>query len=114
MEGDRADWKRFLSGLSREIAQEVASDVVIEVSRELALELRRQLYEGHYRRLRSLDRMSEKLVYLHLVDHQPQSFMGIRRTLNISKKTLVRVMRELRKRGFVVQDSWFLFWITEL
>jgi predicted HTH transcriptional regulator len=118
LEGFDAGWRWFAGRLSRDIAREIArgiaQDVVREVAVELATELKRQLYEGHYKRIRSLRRMSEKLVYYHILVHQPQSFTSIRRALNIGKKTLDRALRELKERGYVAQDQQYLYWVTEL
>jgi hypothetical protein len=117
LEGFDTGW-RWLAGrlsrdIAREIAQGIAREVVREVALELATELKRQLYEGHYKRIRSLRRMSEKLIYYHILVHQPQSFTSIRRALNIGKKTLDRALKELKERGYVTQDQQYLYWTTK-
>ena len=83
------------------------------LARELVSALRRRLYGAHLDRLRGLGAASEKLVYLYLVLAEPQSFTTIRRGLSLGGRTVDRVLRRLRERGYVTQDVRFLYWIEE-
>lgn len=109
MAGYDATWKWLVQRYTREIVQEV----VPEVARGLAEEVRRQLYTGHHKRIRSLGRMSEKLVYYHLLVNQSRTFTAIRRELGIGRSTVDRALKELRNRGFVRQDRHYRYWLTE-
>jgi len=91
------EWEGFVEGLAR----------------ELVSALRRRLYGAHLDRLRGLGAASEKLVYLYLVLAEPQSFTTIRRGLSLGGRTVDRVLRRLRERGYVTQDVRFLYWIEE-
>jgi len=88
-------------------------DLVEGLARELASVLRRRLYGAHLDRLRGLGAPSEKLVYLYLVLAEPQSFTTVRRGLSLGGRTVDRVLRRLRERGYVTQDVRFLYWIEE-
>ncbi len=81
------------------------------VARELVSALMRRLYYVHLGRIRVLGVPSEKLVYLYLVLAEPQSFTSIRRSLGLVVKTVDRALRRLRSRGYVAQDSVFLYWV---
>ena len=56
---------------------------------------------------------SEKLVYLYLVLAGPQRFTTIRRGLALGERTVDIALRRLRERGYVTQDSKFLYWIKD-
>ena len=89
------EWEGFVEGLAR----------------ELVSALRRRLYGVHLDRLRGLGAPSEKLVYLYLVLAEPQSFMGIRRSLGLAVKTVDRALRRLKASGCVMQDNVYLYWV---
>jgi len=107
--GYDATWKWLVQRYTREIVQEV----VPEVAYGLAEEIRRQFFTEHHERLRSLGRMSEKLVYYHLFVNQPRTFTMIRRELGIGRSTVDRALRELRDKGFIHQDHYYQYWLTE-
>jgi len=88
-------------------------EFVERLARDLAPALRRRLYQTQFERMLKLGPPSEKLVYLYLVQSQPQSFSTMRRGLGISKKTLARAIRTLRRWRFVVLDERFLYWTEE-
>jgi DNA-binding MarR family transcriptional regulator len=81
------------------------------LARDLVSALMRKLYAFHLGRIRVLRAPSEKLVYLYLVLAEPQSFTTIRRGLSLGRRTVDRALRRLRGRGYVSQDSVFLYWI---
>jgi len=62
------------------------------------------------RKLAELNSQSEKLVFLFLCLSQPQTFTGIRRSLNMSKVTLSRTLKKLQEKGLItVRDC--LYWV---
>lgn len=77
---------------------------------QTALWIRR--YGEHMERLRSLSRPSEKLIYLFLVQSEPQSFTTIRRSLSLSSGTVDRAVRRLLELGCVVLDEAYLYWVS--
>jgi DNA-binding HxlR family transcriptional regulator len=88
-------------------------EFVERLVRDLAPALRRRMYQAEFERMLRLGPPSEKLVYLYLVQSQPQSFTTMRKGLGISKKTLARALRSLRRWRFVVLDERFLYWAEE-
>ena len=89
------------------------NDLVKSLGKDLAYSLKEELYWAHYQRLRSQEATSEKLVYLHLLRSQPQTFSGILRSLDLSSYTVDQALRRLRVRGHVVQDQSYLYWVSE-
>ena len=87
-------------------------EFVERLAQDLAIAMKRRLYMAQLERMRRLGPPSEKLVYLYLVQSQPQSFTTMRRSLGISKKTLARALRSLRRWRFVVLDERFLYWAS--
>ena len=75
----------------------------------LSVKLRR----AHYERILFIRAPSEKLIYLHLVKTQPQTFVGIRRALGLGRMTVDRALKDLLVRGYVSQDDRYLYWINE-
>jgi len=97
LEGYGDEWEEFVERLAR----------------DLAPALLRQLYGPYLERLRFLGSSSEKLVYLYLLLAQPQSFMTLRRGLEMAEKTLARVLSRLRERRYIIVDRYFLYRVTE-
>jgi len=95
--GSVDEWEVFVEGLAS----------------ELVSVLRRRLYGAHLNRLRDFGAPSEKLVYLYLVLAGPQRFTTIRRGLALGERTVDIALRRLRERGYVTQDSKFLYWIKD-
>jgi tRNA U55 pseudouridine synthase TruB len=89
------------------------NELVKSLARDLAYSLKEELYWAHYQRLRAQEATSEKLVYLHLLRSQPQTFSGILRSLDLSSYTIDKALRRLRVRGHVVQDSSYLYWVSK-
>jgi len=77
---------------------------------EASLWVRR--YGGHVERLRRLSRVSEKLVYLFLVNSEPQSFSTLQRSLSLSPSTIDGAVRSLLARGYIVLDETRLYWVS--
>jgi len=77
---------------------------------EASLWVRR--YGGHVDRLRRLSRASEKLVYLFLVNSEPQSFSTLQRSLSLSPSTIDGAVRSLLARGYIVLDETRLYWVS--
>ena len=113
MEDYGGEWEEFIERLARELAQLLIPALAKEVSRGLASQLRRQLREDHFRRFRGMEDLSEKVVYRHLIETQPDTFTGIRRALAMDKKTLSRALKSLMRKEFVVLDDWSQYWVTE-
>jgi hypothetical protein len=88
-------------------------EFVERLARDLAPALRRRMYQVEFERMRRLGPPSEKLVYLYLVQSQPQSFTTMRKGLGIGKKTLARALRSLRGWRLVALDDRFLYWAEE-
>ena len=91
-------------------------DFVERLARDLAPALRRRFYMAYLERLRGLGPPSDKLVYLYLVVAEPQPFVararvGVWKGLGIGVKTVDRVLKRLRERGYVVQDRKYLYWV---
>ena len=76
----------------------------------LSVKLRR----AHYERILSLHAPSVKLIYLHLVKTQPQTFVGMRRALGLGRMTVDRALKDLLVRGYVSQDDRYLYWIEDV
>ena len=72
-----------------------------------------RLRRAHYERILSIGAPSEKLIYLHLVKAQPQTFVAIRRALGLGRMTVDRALKDLLGRGFVSQDDRYLYWVNE-
>jgi len=45
--------------------------------------------------------------------NQPQTFTGMRRILNISKKTLAKALKKLLEESLITIDKEYLYWTTE-
>jgi len=69
-------------------------------------------YGGHVERLRHLSRASEKLVYLFLVNSEPQSFTTMQRSLSLSSSTIDVAVRSLLDLGYVTLDETRLYWVS--
>jgi predicted DNA-binding transcriptional regulator len=91
-----ADWSRLVEGLADEL--------------QAALWIRR--YRGHMDRVRVMSAPSEKLVYLYLIQSQPQSFTTIRRALSLNTRTVDQALRRLLERGHVALDERYLYWVV--
>jgi DNA-binding transcriptional ArsR family regulator len=90
------EWSRLVEGLADEL--------------QAALWVRR--YHGHMERVRVMSAPSEKLVYLYLIQSQPQSFTTIRRALSLNKVTVDQALRRLLERGHVELDERYLYWVV--
>ena len=88
-------------------------ELVRSLARDLGRSLREELYWAHYKRLKSQKTTSEKLVYVHLLRSQPQTFTSILRSLDLSSYTVDQALRRLRVRGHIIQDSSYLYWVSE-
>jgi len=88
-------------------------ELVRSLARDLAHSLKEEQYWAHYERLKNQKSTSEKLVYLHLLRSQPQTFTGILRSLSLSSYTVDQALRRLRVRGHILQDSSYLYWVSE-
>ena len=86
------------------------SILVENLAETLVPALRRRLRRPILDRLRSLKAPSEKLVYIYLVETQPQTFITIRRSLGLGRMTVNRALKDLMNKGYVVQDSKYLYW----
>lgn len=87
-------------------------ELVRSLARDLVHSLKEEQYWAHYERLKNQKATSEKLVYLHLLRSQPQTFTGILRSLDLSSYTVDQALRRLRARGHIFQDSSYLYWIS--
>jgi len=76
----------------------------------LSVKLRR----AHYERILTIRAPSEKLIYLHLVKTQPQTFVAIRQALGLGRMTVDRALKNLLVRGYVSQDDRYLYWVSEV
>jgi len=95
-------------------SEETWDELVKSLARDLAYYLKKELHRAHYQRLKIQEATSEKLVYLHLLHSQPQTFTGIRRSLDLSSYTVEQALRRLRARGHVIKDPSYLYWVSEL
>lgn len=91
-----ADWSRLVEGLADEL--------------QAALWIRR--YRDHMDRVRVMSAPSEKLVYLYLIQSQPQSFTTIQRALSLSSRTVDQAIRKLMEHGHVTLDKTYLYWVA--
>ena len=90
-------------------------DALVEsLAEALVPALRRRLKKPVFDRLRSVKAPSEKLVYLYLVETQPQTFTSIRRSLSLGRMTVDRAVKGLMEKGYVVQDARYLYWIEDV
>jgi DNA-binding MarR family transcriptional regulator len=69
-------------------------------------------YRLHVDRIRSMSAYSEKLVYLFLLVSQPQSFITIRRAMDMSRSSLDRALRRLMENGYVELDETYMYWVA--
>jgi len=76
----------------------------------LSVKLRR----AHYERILTIRAPSEKLIYLHLVKTQPQTFVAIRQALGLGRMTVDRALKNLLVRGYVSQDDRYLYWVSKV
>ncbi len=88
-------------------------ELVKSPARDLAYYLKTELYRAHHQRLKTQKATSEKLVYLHLLHSQPQTFTGIRRSLDLSSYTVHQALRRLRASGHVIKNPSYLYWVSE-
>ena len=84
------------------------------LAEELVVALRKKLKRSHYERILTISAPSEKLVYLHLVETEPQSFISVRRALGLGRMTVDRALKNLLVRGYVSQDNSYLYWVNEV
>jgi len=96
--GARGDWSLLVENLAQ----------------ELVLALSKKLKKGHYDRIQVISAPSEKLVYLHLVDTEPQSFVSVRRALDLDRRTVDRALKGLMEKGYVVHDERYLYWLMDV
>ncbi len=87
--------------------------LVKSLAKDLAYSLKKEMYRAHYQRLKTQETTSEKLVYLHILHSQPQTFTSIRRSLGLSSYTVNQALRRLGAHGHVVKDSSRLYWVSE-
>lgn len=87
-------------------------ELVKNLAKELAYYLKKEMYRAHYQRLKTQKTASEKLVYLHILHSQPQTFTSIQRSLGLSSYTVNQALRRLRDHGHVVKDSR-LYWVSD-
>ncbi len=89
-------------------------EILEEIVAQLARDFKRIIYpHKHFERLRRLETPSEKAIYLLLMIAQPQTFTSTRRILNLSRDTVDRALRRLRKLRYIMVDERFLYWIVE-
>jgi len=89
-------------------------ELVEELVKALMWEVKRRLQPR--RALQNLKRLktpSEKLIYLYLYYNQPQTFTGMRKTLDISKKTLAKALKKLLDESLITIDKEYLYWTVE-
>ena len=89
-------------------------EFVERLAQDLAPALRRRMYREQFERMLELRSSSEKLVYLFLVESQPQSFTAMRKSLGIGRATLSRTLERLREWGLVAMDDRLLYWTEPL
>jgi len=88
--------------------------LVEHLAQELILALSKKLKKVHYDRIQNISAPSEKLVYLHLVETEPQSFVSVRRALGLGRMTVDRALKGLMNKRYVVQDARYLYWIEDV
>ena len=88
-------------------------DFVDALASDLVAAVRRKFYGTHLFRIRAMRAPAEKLVYLYLMNTQPQTFTSIRRALSISRDTVDRTLRRLLEARFVFIDDRYLYWLVE-
>jgi len=88
--------------------------LVENLAQELVLALSKKLKKGHYDRILTISAPSEKLVYLHLVETEPQTFVSVRRALGLGRMTIDRALKGLMEKRYVIQDERYLYWIEDL
>ena len=89
------------------------SALVESLAEALVPALSVKLRRAHYERILFIRAPSEKLIYLHLVKTQPQTFVAIRRALGLGRMTVDRALKDLMNKGYIVQDTRYLYWIDE-
>jgi len=89
------------------------SALVESLAEELVPALSVKLRRAHYERILSLHAPSVKLIYLHLVKTQPQTFVAMRRALGLGRMTVDRALKNLLSRGYISQDDRYLYWVNE-
>lgn len=94
------------------MAEDESSEIIERIADELQAALWIRRYGDHMERLRSLPRPSEKLIYLFLLQSEPQSFTTIRRSLSLSSGTVDKAARRLLGLGYVVLDETYLYWVS--
>ena len=88
-------------------------DFVEALASDLVAAVRRRFYGGHLFRVQAMRAPAEKLVYLFLVNSQPQTFTSIRRALSISRDTVDRTLKKLLEARVVYLDDRYLYWLVE-
>lgn len=89
------------------------SALVESLAEALVPALSVKLRRAHYERILFIRAPSEKLIYLHLVKTQPQTFVAIRRALGLGRMTVDRALKDLLKREYLSQDDRYLYWVNE-
>ena len=94
-------------------SEETWDELVKSLARYLTYHLKKEIYWAHYRRLKTQKTASEKLVYLHILHSQPQTFTSIQRSLDLSSYTVHHALSRLRAHSHVFKDSSRLYWVSE-
>ena len=90
------------------------SALVESLAEALVPALSVKLRRAHYERILAMRAPSVKLIYLHLVKTQPQTFVAIRRALGLGRMTVDRALKDLMNKGYVAQDTRYLYWIEDV
>ena len=90
------------------------SALVESLAEALVPALSVKLRRAHYERILLIRAPSEKLIYLHLVKTQPQTFVAMRRALGLGRMTVDRALKDLLGKGYVSQDDRYLYWIEDV
>ena len=61
--------------------------------------------------MRTLDTVVEKLTYLYLALLQPQTYLSLRRGLDLNRNTAHNSLKSLRDRGVLIRDDQLFWWI---
>ena len=88
-------------------------DFVEALASDLVEAVRRKFYRAHLFRVQAMRAPAEKLVYLYLVNSQPQTFTSIRNALSISRDTVDRTLKRLLEARVVFLDDRYLYWLVE-
>lgn len=88
-------------------------DFLDALARDLVAAVRKRFYGAHLFRVQAMRAPAEKLVYLYLVNSQPQTFTSIRYALSISRDTVDRTLKRLLEARVVYLDDRYLYWLME-